>query len=265
MHRYNSDGTLAKTFLLAGLADGESFVDSVNGITVTQISHDAAHTTARIDLTPACVATPPSLSVSPQAQSAPGGSNLTYQVLITNRDTSACPASGFSVSDAVPAGWTTAVSPATLMLGSGATGQVNVTVTSPSAAPIGTYTTTIKANDQADTSSTSSATATYTVQPSLQDSVAPSAPSGLTAAVNQSKKQIALSWKAATDNVAVLGYRVWRNGLAVGTSATTGWIDRAWSGGATYVYSVVAYDAAGNVSGASNSVTVTLSGGGKKP
>ncbi len=125
VHRYNSDGTLAKTYLLAGLADGESFVDSVNGITVTQISHDATHTTARIDLTPVCVASPPSLSISPQAQSAPAGSSLTYQVSITNRDASACPASAFSVSDAVPAGWTTAVSPATLMLGAGATGQAN--------------------------------------------------------------------------------------------------------------------------------------------
>jgi chitodextrinase len=112
--------------------------------------------------------------------------------------------------------------------------------------------------------STASASATYTVQSSA-DTVAPSAPSGLKASANQKQKQIQLSWTAASDNVGVTGYQVWRNGTAVGTSTSTGWADQAWSAGATYTYSVVAYDAAGNLSAASNSVTITLSSGsGKK-
>ncbi|HWF84954.1 MAG TPA: hypothetical protein VG222_08915, partial [Vicinamibacterales bacterium] len=269
VHRYNSDGTLAKTYLLDGLADGESFVDPVNGITVTQISHDETRATVRVDFTSACVASAPSISISPAVQSALAGSSLSYQVSITNRDASTCPATAFSLSDVAPAGWTAVVSPATLTLGSGVMGQATVTVTSAPVATIGTYTATIKASDPSQTISSSSATATYTVQ-APQDTVAPTAPSGLAAAVNQKKKQIALSWNAASDNVGVVGYRVWRNGVVVGTSMTTGWSDQTWTAGASYSYAVSAYDAAGNVSAASKTVTVTLpggggGGGGKKP
>ena len=263
VHRYASDGTLAKTYLLAGLADGERFVDAVNGLTVTQISHDVTHATIRIELTPVCVASAPSVSLSPQAQSAPAGSSLDYLVSVTNRDAAGCLASGFSFSDALPAGWTSLVSPTTLTLESGATGQAVLTVTSPRTSPTGTYTATITANDLATSGAVTTA-ATYTIQPP-QDTSAPSAPSSLAATVNQKKKQIALSWKAATDNVAVAGYRVSRNGVVVATSAATAWIDPAWSAGATYAYIVAAFDAAGNVSASSNTATVTLGGGGKKP
>jgi hypothetical protein len=155
------------------------------------------------------------------------------------------------------------VSPASLTLGSGATGQAVVTVTSPRGTATGTYTATITASEVA-TSDSASATATYTVQP-LQDTIAPNAPSGLAATVNQRKKQIALSWTTATDNVGVVGYRVSRNGVAVATSAVAGWIDQTWISGATYTYTVAAFDAAGNLSASSNGVTVTLGGGGKKP
>jgi len=92
--------------------------------------------------------------------------------------------------------------------------------------------------------------------------VSPSTPANLTATVNKSKKQILLSWDASTDSVGVAGYRVWRNAAEVGTSTTTSWIDQTWKAGATYTYSVEAYDAAGNLSARSNNVTVNLSSGG---
>jgi uncharacterized repeat protein (TIGR01451 family) len=256
IHRYRSDGTLARTFLLAGLADGESVVDSVNGITVTMVAHDDAHATARIEFaSPTCVQSAPSISVSPQAQVAPPGSTVSYTVSVTNRDAAACPASSFSLSDVVPAGWTTAVSPASLTLGSGATGQAVVTVTSPSAAAAGTYNATINSSRPTSTNPTS-ATATYTVQ-APQDTTAPSTPTRLNASANQKLKQIELSWTAVTDNVGVAGYRVSRDGVIIGTSPSTGFIDPTWTSGATYSYSVVAFDAAGNVSQpATTSITV---------
>jgi chitodextrinase len=82
--------------------------------------------------------------------------------------------------------------------------------------------------------------------------------------MQQRTKQIQLAWSASSDNVAVAGYRISRNGVVVGTSSTTSWFDTNWVTGSTYTYSVVAYDAAGNVSLPSNSVSVTVAAGGKK-
>ena len=39
MHRYAGSGAVY-TYFLQGLADGSSFTDAVNGVTVTQVSHD---------------------------------------------------------------------------------------------------------------------------------------------------------------------------------------------------------------------------------
>lgn len=79
------------------------------------------------------------------------------------------------------------------------------------------------------------------------DITAPTIPTGVNAtAVSQT--QINLSWTASTDNVGVTGYRIYRNGVAVGTSTTTTYQDTGLAAGTTYNYTVRAYDAAGNQS-----------------
>jgi chitodextrinase len=89
-----------------------------------------------------------------------------------------------------------------------------------------------------------------------EDTVAPSAPSGLAATATTSSS-VSLSWTAATDNIGVAGYNILRNGTKVGTSTTTTYTDNGLASNTTYTYTVTAFDAAGNVSPASNSVTVT--------
>lgn len=91
---------------------------------------------------------------------------------------------------------------------------------------------------------------------SLSDVTPPTAPGDLSAAA--SGGGTSLSWAAATDNVAVTGYRVSRDGVQV---ATLGASARSFSESAlpegTYLYTVVAFDAAGNVGPALNAnVTV---------
>ena len=88
------------------------------------------------------------------------------------------------------------------------------------------------------------------------DTVAPSAPTGLTASPF-STSQVNLSWTASTDNVAVTGYQVFRNGNQVGTSTTTTYSDTGLSAATTYSYAVRALDAAGNVSVLSAAVNAT--------
>jgi fibronectin type 3 domain-containing protein len=91
------------------------------------------------------------------------------------------------------------------------------------------------------------------------DNLAPTVPSGLTA--TGSKRKIALSWTASTDNVGVTGYRVFRSASAAGpfsqiaTATSTTYTDIGLASGATWYYYVQATDAAGNVSAASNTAS----------
>ncbi|NEN87360.1 fibronectin type III domain-containing protein [Paenibacillus elgii] len=88
------------------------------------------------------------------------------------------------------------------------------------------------------------------------DTQPPTAPSGLKATAKTSNS-VTLAWNASTDNVGVTGYDVY-NGAAVaasvtGTTATIGGL----SANTAYTFTVKAKDAAGNVSAASQAVTVT--------
>jgi chitodextrinase/regulation of enolase protein 1 (concanavalin A-like superfamily) len=119
-----------------------------------------------------------------------------------------------------------------------------------------TYSYTVKAVDAAGNISADSNTATITT-PSWADVTPPSTPQNLTAALNGANTTANLSWSASTDNVGVTGYQVWRNGTQITTVAGTSYSDSSLASGTTYTYTVKAVDAAGNVSAASNSASVT--------
>jgi hypothetical protein len=88
------------------------------------------------------------------------------------------------------------------------------------------------------------------------DILAPTVPGGLkTAAV--SSTSVDLSWNAATDDVGVTGYTVYRDGIAIGTPPSTSFSDATVVAGTTYEYSVDAVDAAQNHSARSAPLTVT--------
>ncbi|MCU7821729.1 glycoside hydrolase family 6 protein [Kitasatospora sp. DSM 101779] len=93
------------------------------------------------------------------------------------------------------------------------------------------------------------------------DTQAPTAPSGLTSPAKTSGS-VTLSWTASTDNVGVTGYDVYRGGALVGSSATTSFTDTGLAASTAYSYTVKAKDAAGNVSAASATLSVTTSAGG---
>jgi hypothetical protein len=63
-----------------------------------------------------------------------------------------------------------------------------------------------------------------------------------------------LRWVASTDDDGVARYRVYRDGVLLGTVTTASYRDTAVNTGSTYRYHVVAQDLAGNLSGASTSV-----------
>ncbi|MEW2620458.1 endo-1,4-beta-xylanase [Streptomyces sp. NPDC048106] len=98
------------------------------------------------------------------------------------------------------------------------------------------------------------------------DTTPPSAPSGLTVSGTTSSS-VSLTWSAATDNVGVTGYDVYRGSTKVGSSTSTSYTDSGLTASTAYSYTVKAKDAAGNVSAASSAVTATTaaSGGGGTP
>ena len=76
------------------------------------------------------------------------------------------------------------------------------------------------------------------------DGTAPSVPATLSSSATQSS--ITLTWAASTDNVAVAGYGLYRNGTAVGSAVTTSYSFSGLTCGTTYTLAADAYDAAGN-------------------
>jgi len=88
------------------------------------------------------------------------------------------------------------------------------------------------------------------------DTTVPSTPGGLVAAMNGATAS-RLTWSASTDNVGVTGYEVRRDGVLLGTVAASPYGDGGpLVAGATYGYTVVAVDAAGNHSGAASASLV---------
>ena len=94
---------------------------------------------------------------------------------------------------------------------------------------------------------------------SIGDLGPPTAPTGLTAQVS-SNLAVDLSWKAASDDVAVTGYDIYRDGTRIDSvGSVTSYRDATVKPGTSYTYQVKAKDAAGNTSAFSNSVVVQTS------
>jgi acid phosphatase type 7 len=77
------------------------------------------------------------------------------------------------------------------------------------------------------------------------DGVAPTTPSGLTASA-ASSSEVDLAWTAATDDIGVAGYTIYRDGTPVGLSGGTAYADASVGASTTYTYTVDTFDFAGN-------------------
>ncbi len=93
------------------------------------------------------------------------------------------------------------------------------------------------------------------------DTQAPTIPTSLRK-TGATSSTVSMRWNTSTDNVAVTGYRIYRNGQQVGTSSNTIFTDTGLRSSRAYTYTVRAFDATNNVSGVSNSVSITTDSGG---
>jgi hypothetical protein len=96
----------------------------------------------------------------------------------------------------------------------------------------------------------------------VKDLTAPTQPQALTA-IKHSGNRVKLIWLASTDDIGVAGYYLYRNGVQINTEPVTGtsFMTDAPRGHQVYTYTVVAADAAGNVSPASDAVLYSNNNG----
>ncbi len=113
----------------------------------------------------------------------------------------------------------------------------------------------VNARDAAGNVSQASTSLPVRVPQCQADTQSPSIPTGLRGTV--AGTTATLSWTAATDNIGVVAYDIFRNNIAVGTSSTLGYTDTGLSANTTYQYTIAARDAQGNISPRSAALSLT--------
>jgi chitodextrinase len=218
------------SFADAPLAAGMTFTDGVTGISITTVSVSSTGATVQVSF--AADESPPS---QPGSLAAPALDP--YRVgLAWSASTDNVGVAGYRV-------YRDGVLRATVT----GTGYTDTGLS-----PQTTYGYTVVAFDAAGNVSPSAAASATTPAP---DTTAPTAPTGLTAQKGKGKK-VVLSWGASTDDVAVTGYRVFRNGTLVGTTTATSYTDTLPGKVTSATYVVKAFDAAGNESAPSAGAAV---------
>ncbi|UKS27367.1 Ig-like domain-containing protein [Paenibacillus sp. HWE-109] len=97
----------------------------------------------------------------------------------------------------------------------------------------------------------------YTINSADFEVIAPTTPSNLSSP-SKTNTTINLNWIASTDNIAVTGYDIYNGSTLVGsTTGTTSYMVSNLIAGTFYTFTVKARDAAGNVSAASNALTIS--------
>lgn len=121
------------------------------------------------------------------------------------------------------------------------------------------YTFTVKAVDAAGNLSNASNAVRVTTSPAVVDNEAPTAPGNLRVNGSPTSTSVSLAWNPSTDNVGVTGYKVYRGTTLAGTvsGTTSSYTVSGLSPNTAYTFTVLAVDAAGNESPASNSVSAT--------
>lgn len=113
----------------------------------------------------------------------------------------------------------------------------------------------VNARDAAGNVSQASATLPVSVPQCVVDTQAPTVPTALRASATGTT--VSLGWTAATDNVAVTAYDIYRDDVKVGSTASLLYTDAGRTANTSYRYAVAARDAQGNVSALSVAASVT--------
>lgn len=204
-----------------------------------------------------CTVATPTTALSPASQTTTVlPQTLIYTLTVSNKDSAACPTTSFGLNRVLPSGWTGTLSPTSLSLAPGASATSKLTVKAPSGALNAVYA--IKAGTKiVGSHAASQATASAEVNVGGgggSDTTPPTTPANLAGSIVSGK--IVLSWSASTDaGSGLANYTVYRNGAVFATTTSNSLSKFVGRGTASYY--VVATDKVGNVSAASNLISVT--------
>jgi hypothetical protein len=240
------------SYFIDALVDGESFVDAVNGVTVTQVVANSDSVIIEIAFGD-CNTAAPSVALGPPSQTTPGGGPVAYQVSVTNEDTTGCDPASFDLATGDLGGLAGDIVPSSLDLAAGTTGAATLTVQAVGAD--GGYTLWAWASDLAGLHDDAGGSASLEI-----DATPPLAPTGLTTAKKKRKGRFAVqvTWDAGIDpdpGSGVAAYRLYRDGAPVADTSDLGYIDRNVTDGDPYSYTLRAVDNAGNESGLSDTAS----------
>jgi M6 family metalloprotease-like protein len=208
-----------------------------------------------------CTRALPALSLTPPNPSAAAGASTNYTLTLTNRDSSGCTASSFSLASSLPAGWLTTFSPASLTLSPGQTLTASMTKSVAASITPGTYAVDAAATSPNHAAVTAMANISVTapVQPITVSLAA--APTVLSARSNLSLQATVRNASGPVANASVTFRLVRSNGSVQTQSAATNssgvatWTQRINQKGA---YSASASATANGASATSASVTITV-------
>ncbi|MGR9044310.1 MAG: M12 family metallo-peptidase [Gammaproteobacteria bacterium] len=186
-----------------------------------------------------CVNNAPSLTIVPNTLYSQTGANVTFNISLANQDSSDCGVTTFALTtdDGTVLG--------AYALSAGSSTSASWTTTAPPTD--GSYTKSVTASATDHNTTTQSASI-------IVDGTPPTAPGNLTATAKR-KSQVQLAWGSSTDNGSGLDYyAVSRNGVIIGTTTNTSYLDKPGSG--SFTYTVEAFDKAGNKKGSSTLITL---------
>ncbi len=273
IHRGKESGQWSYELAVLNSDTNNQFVDSINGITVTQLSNDTNAVTIEISFDN-CVRNAPTVSVGPTTQlisDLGDGSGIwvdpAYTVTVTNNDSQGCTGTDFVLregelldSDNNP------ISAAILFdfentamhlpPGNSSSTSLNVQIGNVMDDNF-TFSVETSAADTADHWHHGSGSASIQV-----DTTPPNPPTSLSVAA-KGKKMVELNWQPATDGNAGTGiqyYSIFRNGTWIGDTTSTLYQDKDFSKSGTNDYWVTATDRADHTS--FNSETVSYQNGG---
>ena len=237
---YHASETGIWSYHVTNLKDGESFVDSANGIVVSQVS--STESTVNVDITfDTCARSAPTVSISPSSFMTTANIAKDYDVQVTSNVSGDCETATYNLV-ANGGGANASLSVTQLDL---APGGASASVLTASTSVDGLFTLTVTATGDGPSGND---TATYEV-----DANAPTPPGALAFSTQKHKRvrYVKLSWGPSDDGngTGVDHYVVKRDGVEVGTTSSLSYLDMGAPSDGTYDYAVTAVDGANHPSG----------------
>jgi M6 family metalloprotease-like protein len=142
-----------------------TYTDPYSNVSLNVTGASASGVAVTVNYGPVpCVRNTPTIQITPGNPSVYSGSDVNYNVTVTNNDTTGCTSSTFDINSTAPAAWITGFSAMTLTLNPTQAGTVTMTKSVPAGLTPGTYGINATAND-VNHSATGVANATVTTPP----------------------------------------------------------------------------------------------------